>query len=125
MEVLYMREIKMRAWDVVTKKWITNFWLTSNGDLIYPNGGRPVIELKKDCYKLVQYTGLKDKNDKEIYEGDILTVWIGGVKQDRPEVVTSLEELYLNYNRDDSYYLFSSCEVIGSKYQNPELLEVN
>ena len=70
-----------------------------------------------------QYTGIKDKNGKEIYEGDILEIWIGGVKQIPPYIVTDLRELYLDFNRDDSYYCLSACRIIGNIHENPELLE--
>lgn len=54
-----MREIKFRAWDKVNKRWIKQF----NIDLLSINVSKlPNIEL-------MQYTGLKDANEKEIYEG--------------------------------------------------------
>jgi len=65
-----MREIKFRAWDTAQKKMLSN-------DDIYVFDGKPCHKHEYDhigvCGDiLMQYTGLKDKNGVEIYEGDVV-----------------------------------------------------
>ena len=74
-----------------------------------------------DLWHVMQYTGLKDINDEDIYEGDVLTIWIQGCKQTHPYIVEDIRHLYLETERDDSYYCISKMEIIGNIYTNPEL----
>ena len=81
------------------------------------------ILYKKDL-KIMQYTGLKDKNNKEIYEGDIFHIgskkilyvveWIDCGLKGRQ--IKNISWIGLDYWKDD-------IEVIGNIYENPELME--
>ena len=122
------REIKFRAWDKHLQCFILDLEFLSQGH--WNMDGEPVFiaeceagdyhgceDAFEDNFILQQYTGLKDKNDKEIYEGDIIKLHNGH---------TIKVEFYIEENElDCSGYMFSSfgCEVIGNIFENPELLK--
>ena len=70
----------------------------------------------------MQYTGINDLDNNEVYEGDILKVEVQGWWQDNLYVAKDLREFYTEMNKDIHYYRFSSVQVIGNIYENPDLL---
>lgn len=123
-----MREIKFRVFGKENQIMLDWDELVKAGDLkeFLLHGH------EEDSYysPLMQYTCLKDKNEREIYEGDIL-----GVESERHPfgengigIVKFLDGSYLleNTQGDDGDYLFNETmvvEVIGNIYETPELLE--
>lgn len=108
-----MREIKFRAWDTIHNEMSNTFSLL---DCINQNQ----VFMLPENFKFMQYTGLKDKNGVEIYEGYILA-W--------PEPYTVIfEDGTFCVAEGDRNLLFEVVdrggEVIGNIYENPELLKL-
>ena len=159
-----MREIKFRAWDKDSGQWyeptfeayrgnLFELLVSINGRMLVRQlagngindvitGNMPGSRAWEDRFVLMQYTGLKDKNGVEIYEGDIIVTDKGktGITHE------TYWEIFWGTDRDDSQmtgwlvrllgvdeltrktiYTFdkSICggEVIGNIYENPELLK--
>ncbi len=130
-ELVYDGETK-NGRDVVGFKNGKTTFVTFEGRLVdvYPYGGKTDKTYIRDISKrfiLMQYTGLKDKNGKEIYEGDIMATPNG-----HKGVVTYDECQYIlasskgEYENDMFYKVKNhGAEVIGNIYENPELLKEN
>lgn len=135
------REIKYRVWDNLRGCYANPMnTLLNQGALYYRHWGEEeecevISPYDHDDIIIEQYTGLKDKNGKEIYEGDIITETI----DDGSNKIIQMYEVYwdidtlcwsikgvkgFDYNlHDDLWQTNSSREVIGNIHENPELLE--
>lgn len=115
---------KFRCWDSNRNKMLMPDTIDECGKDEWYGGiwsiFRGVLEeVQKDGWILMQSTGLKDKNGKFIYEGDILKRYAG------IEVVQWDSEFtgFSPWVEPDGYINPSALEVIGNIYENPELLE--
>lgn len=144
-----MREIKLRAWaegencmiytDGVYPKSIykfefevfNNFNITlmkmiNRDNVYYEDGGETYIETFAPIdAKIMQYTGLKDIEDKEIYEGDIVQIYdveCGGFSESTYSIIYNTKSEWTI----GDYWLLSrkhhKCKIIGNEYENTELL---
>lgn len=98
------REIKFRNWNGKVMSFFTLQDICSDG------GYTP-------CENPMQSTGLKDKNGKPIYEGDIMS--------DRENLnmqngIVKMPDIYYAY---EGHFYPDKCEIIGNIYENPELLK--
>ena len=134
-----MKEIKFRAWDKEQKRWYDY----EDSEIFIDLHGQPLIYTTENPYpfanpdiELMQYTGLKDKHGKEIYEGDILR-WKcskSGSKAMKNYIVTIQWESHhynlIIHDNGEKWRTYRSDwneenrEIIGNRWDNTELLEV-
>ena len=126
-----MRKIKFRAWDKKENKWLLGYEMPNLGGFSmfgeimmmgeYANLLSSYFPDRLEDIELMQYTGLKDKNGKEIYEGDILKHLDGRlsvVEYDAPHFILR----HHPEGGSDFIAVKNHFEIIGNIYENPELL---
>lgn len=116
-----MREFKFRAWDKVDNK------MYYDAEKTYDFIGNDIMEesfgslLDSDNFIVMQYTGLIDKNRKEIYEGDLVktTEYIGIVEYYKGMYCINVDDSFKLPMYDTNEFM----EVIGNIYETPDLLK--
>lgn len=137
-----MKEIRFRAWDTKRKQmwWFDLLWGNTaspgegwTGALESPsenkrtsNGRDNRTQIDLNDKIIMQYIDLKDKNGKEIYEGDIIDLWGNYI------VAFEVGCFGLQHPTNSNFISFADAdnserpiklEIIGNIYENPELLE--
>ena len=128
-----MRALEFRAWWKDTKRFLNcdEWYMTCSGAKYLHYA---VMPYKDDNFIIEQYTGLKDKNGKKIYEGDIVNI----VVERFNNVTLGFESedwhtAVVEWNQDDACYSFMvrdvpfsvryEAEAIGNIHETPGLLE--
>ena len=119
--------LKYRIYDTVDREYVEvdAIRLTPNGVAVWLEETEPAINPKRYIIELC--TGLKDKNGKLIYEGDIVkTEWFD--EKTIYQVVWDEKMACFCFDGKDIFYLFDDLpadvtEIIGNVHENPELLE--
>jgi uncharacterized phage protein (TIGR01671 family) len=135
-----MREIKFRAWDKQNNCWgdlnQLSDWGTADitacigfGNEQYPY---QTFRIESDTqYEIQQFTGLFDRNGKEVYEGDVLTTGLKSRNAIKKVYVETMEDGEWKFRATNENYITSwrevggleGLEVIGNIFENKELLK--
>ena len=133
-----MKQIKFRAWDSISKQLFIPDGILKDGRSFLITDQKSIMAYDLDKFPLMQYTGLKDKNGKEIYFDDIVKItWRKDTDSYLQQGDDYIEKEFIariDWHIDRIVYVLANgkklnCpsdaqfEVIGNIYENPELLE--
>lgn len=130
---------KFRAWDSAKKEMFKDtFAITESGQVVVVEQESvvcPPAYVFVDYLVIMQSTGLFDRNNKEIFEGDIITNGkdvmcmkrhntLGFYVEQKGKVEFIADSAVLEEFEEDAKEIADILEIIGNVYENPELLEV-
>ena len=113
------REIKFRAWDKTDNRWLESQEFSISG-----NGGIQTFGVYHPC-DVMQYTGLKDKNGKEIYEEDVVRHRDNQLAEWRNDKIIFENGGFIaksNQSLQRQTFIGEQMEIIGNIYENPTML---
>ncbi len=126
------RIIKFRVWDNKAKLFTFDYLIHQTGKVFVMYVGHTLVDPNHEDYVIQQFTSLLDKNNKEIYEGDIIKykIW-----QNEYEIQEFQKIRYVEFKNgcfyprehkeecEDGWYSYGTkeLEVIGNIFENPEL----
>lgn len=129
-----IRELKFRVWSKKQKTYACkhpfnvsgSFYIAQNGVLLSDYGNAITPEIKQNDFVIERFTGLRDKNDHTIYEGDIVSEHNGDLKGVVKQAEDGQWVIYWDNIPDGRSVLFEHsnfCGVIGNIHDTHELLE--
>ena len=130
-----MREIIFRGKRLQGGNWVEGYFFKSDINKIERESGKATLIFTPDCDTFImvpechnsfmvvsdtvgQYTGMKDKNGKRVFEGDILSLRTG-----RPHVVRFEDGAFVLENTAIPVSFANKFEVVGNIHDNPEMLK--
>lgn len=120
--------MKYKLWCKNKNEWEKDSWLiTSNGDVVWEKGGGIIDYCNMKNHILIRSTGIKDINEQEIFEGDILKCKLYNSKYENYIIIWDKDDASFDaLNKDKSNFMCSTIwnqfEIVGNIFENPELL---
>lgn len=122
------REILFRGWNKKNKNWLYGYYFAYCGHHfisvdVLNDFSTPLDEYLVDADTVGQYTGLKDKNGKKIFEGDILNVDFLDVTRTVSYCKDGFVCETANTISYDLHNVYKDCCVVGNVHENQELIK--
>lgn len=118
-----MRDLEFRAWDTNNNAMIDDVFICRNSIEF----GQKGYHANKDQFVFMQYTGIKDKIGRKIWEGDILKIYDNGPESSgrniRTVEISDMIDFFTNEYDPVVGWSWKELEIIGNIYESPDLLK--